>query len=140
MSSVPAEPIVIDASVIVDILAGTARSRAARTRIANAALHAPAHLDAEVLSALARLERTGVRTTVDVHNALGRLTALPVERYPITGLLAGAWTRRDNIRMADALYVELATQLELTLVTNDDRLVRACPIAESACEAERDRT
>jgi predicted nucleic acid-binding protein len=37
-------------------------------------------------------------------------------------LLLGAWARRHRLRLADALYVELAAQLECPLVTTDRRL------------------
>jgi len=43
----------------------------------------------------------------------------------------GAWLRRENIRLADALYVELAEQLDVPLITTDLRLARATPLAEA---------
>jgi predicted nucleic acid-binding protein len=44
----PPERIVVDASVLVDLLAGTEVTQATRARLARAVLHAPAHLDAEL--------------------------------------------------------------------------------------------
>jgi len=35
--------------------------------------------------------------------------------------LLGAWARRASQRLPDALYVELASSLDLTLVTTDSR-------------------
>ncbi|CAM3139475.1 type II toxin-antitoxin system VapC family toxin [Saccharomonospora xinjiangensis] len=135
MSEAPgAGEIVIDASVVVDILAGTPNGDAARDRIRHAILHAPAHIDAEVLSALSRLQRAGVLDTSAVSHALTSLVHLPVRRHELPKLAPGAWSRRENVRVADALYVELASQLGVTLVTTDQRLARACHLAESVTE------
>src|SRR5450759_471081 len=54
---------VVDASALVDFLLGTDRGRAVGPVLGRfAALHAPAHIDAEVLSALGRLHRAGTIT------------------------------------------------------------------------------
>jgi predicted nucleic acid-binding protein len=37
-------------------------------------------------------------------------------------LVEGAWSRRQNLRLVDALYVELALRLEAPLVTTGGRL------------------
>ena len=69
LSSAP-EHVVIDASAMVDLLARTEdRHRAVRARLAHTVMHAPAHLDAEVLSALGRMHRSGVLTVADVNTA-----------------------------------------------------------------------
>lgn len=60
---------------------------------------------------------------------LARLAAAPIQRHPVTGVLLGAWARRHQLRLADAVYVELATSLDLPLVTTDRRL-RPVPVAE----------
>jgi predicted nucleic acid-binding protein len=46
----------------------------------------------------------------------------PIERHPVRGLIAGAWARRHQLRLADALYVELAVVRGSALVTTDRRL------------------
>lgn len=94
-------------------------------------MHAPAHFDAEVLSALSRMQRTGVLTVPQVHAALDELRQAPLTRHPLTPLLTGAWARRDTLRLADALYVELANTTGLVLLTTDQRLARAWPSAEA---------
>jgi predicted nucleic acid-binding protein len=38
---------------------------------------------------------------------------------------------RNELRLVDGLYVELARQLGMRLVTTDQRLARAAPIAEA---------
>lgn len=121
----------MDASVLVDLLAGTDVAPAARDRLANVVLHAPAHLDAEVLSALGRLNLAGELETRDVEAALVHLAALPLTRHDLPPLVAGAWARRTDLRLLDALYVELAERLGVRVLTTDHRLARACPVAEA---------
>lgn len=117
--------LVVDASALVDVLLGGARGRAGREAMAGEALVAPAHVDAEVLSALGRLHRADALDAARVDTALRRLATLPMERRPLASLLADAWALRDNVRMTDALYVALAVDLDAPLLTSDHRLVRA---------------
>lgn len=93
-------------------------------------MHAPAHFDAEVLSALGRLQRGGALTVAQVDAALDELRRAPVTRHDLAPLVGGAWARRDTLRLADALYVELANTAGLTLLTTDQRLARAWPSAD----------
>lgn len=127
----PVETVVVDASVLVDLLAGTDYAAAAADRLRGTALHAPAHLEAEVLSALDRLHRAGELSTADVDSALARLASLPMTRHLLGDLLVGAWEHRASIRLVDALYVHLATRMDAPLLTTDQRLARVCPIAET---------
>ncbi len=120
---------VADASALVDLLLGNELGGAVKRRIAGHALHAPAHLDAEVLSALGRLQRAGSIEHDDVETMLHELAAAPIQRHPVSGLLIGAWARRHQLRLADALYVELAMTRGLPLITTDRRL-NPVPIAE----------
>ncbi len=92
-------------------------------------MHAPAHFDAEVLSALGRLQRGGALTVGQVDAALDELRRAPVTRHELTPLVVGAWARRETLQLADALYVELADTAGLKLLTTDQRLARAWPSA-----------
>ncbi|MFF0148220.1 type II toxin-antitoxin system VapC family toxin [Amycolatopsis sulphurea] len=125
-----AEIVVLDASLLVELLAETKYADAARKRLRATVLHTPAHFDAEVLSALGRLHRAGDLTAEEVGIALDKLTSLPLTRHPVAELVAGAWARRAEIRLADALYVELAARLRTTVLTTDRRLARATSLAE----------
>ena len=128
----PPEQVVIDASAMVDLLARTDdRYAAVRARLARTVMHAPAHFDAEVLSALGRMQRAGVLTVAQVDAALDELGQAPVTRHDLTPLLAGAWARRDTLRLTDAFYVELADTADLALLTTDQRLARAWPSADA---------
>ena len=126
-SSVPEAAVVVDASVIVDLVADTPRALAAADALAGHRLIAPAHIDAEVLSALGRMQRAGQLTTRKAAVALTRSARTPIDRSSLPDLLAGAWRRRNSLRLSDALYVELAEQLGVKLVTTDGRLARASP-------------
>lgn len=130
-ATIVAERVVVDASALVDVLAGTAYAAAVRTRLKDAVWHAPAHLDAELLSALGRLCRAGRLAQAEVDERLTLLASMPVRRQLLPPLLAGAWARRADLRLVDALYVELAAQLQAPLVTTDQRLARATPLAEA---------
>lgn len=131
-----AEALVLDASAIVEALLGTTLGIEVRTRMRGHRLHAPAHLDAEVLSALGRLHRAGELADSTVATALDEIATAPIQRHPLSSLLAGAWRRRENLRLLDALYVELTGTLDqATLLTTDARLARSEPRAEliTAC-------
>lgn len=128
---VPGEPVVIDASAVVDLLGDLDGAVAVHDRLRGTVLHAPAHMDAEVLSALGRLSRSRELAEVDVESGLSQLAGMPVHRHAVGDLLVGAWARRADLRLVDALYVELAHQLRAPLLTTDHRLARVCGIAES---------
>lgn len=51
-----------------------------------------------------------------------RLAEAPMQQHPLASLLPGAWRRRPELRLADALSVELAVSLGVPLVTTDGRL------------------
>jgi len=83
-----------------------------------------------VLSALGRLHRAGRMSGRQVSARLSRLAEAPIERHPLAPLVEGAWRRRHRLRLGDAIYAELAGQLDATLVTTDARLAAVFPGAE----------
>lgn len=114
--------VVVDASAMVDLLLGNDLGVAVRRRLAGHALHAPAHLDADVLSALGWLHRAGDLEAEAVGEMLRHLAAAPIQRHDVSDLLLGTWSRRHQLRLADALYVELTVSRGLKLATTDRRL------------------
>lgn len=126
----PATALVIDASALVEALVGSELGAAVRTRMRGCELHGPAHLDAEVLSALGRLHRAGELSADAVTAAVGELESAPIARHSLADLLAGAWRARDRFRLVDALYVELSEKIGAGLLTTDARLARATPMVE----------
>lgn len=130
-SASPPEALVLDASAVVEALLGTDLGVRVRARMRGHLLHAPAHLDAEALSALGRLHRAGDLDEAIVATALDELSAAPIRRHPLASLLSGAWARRDQQRLVDALYVELSVSLpSARLLTTDARLARSHDQAE----------
>lgn len=115
---------VVDAATIVDLLCDFPAVEPYRGHIAAAtAVAAPAHLDAEVLSALGRLRRTGQLT--HAAERVDALAAFGARRWPLRPLLTAAWALGDRIAIRDALYVALTASLDATLVTTDGGLRRA---------------
>jgi predicted nucleic acid-binding protein len=117
--------VVLDASAAVELLLGSRTGRHVDRSLRGKTVAAPAHLDAEVLSALGRLARDGSVPEDRVAATLTELARAPVARFPVPPLLAEAWGLRANLSLRDALYVALARRLEATLITADARLARA---------------
>ncbi len=115
--------VVVDASVVVDLICDFPAAEGYREMLASTdAVAAPAHLDAEVFSALGRLQRAGQLT-----RGAERVDALAMfgaSRWPLRPLVAPAWALIDRIATRDALYVALAASLNATLITTDGRLRR----------------
>lgn len=123
--------LVLDASAVVDLLIQTDRGLQLDYGLAQRAdeeMLTVAHLDAEVLSALARGHRAGQLEAKEVTTALRDLGDMVLTRMPIgTDLLEVAWQLRHNVYAKDALYVALAQTMGAELVTTDERLARAVP-------------
>ena len=105
---------VLDASVLVEYLAGFERVQAVRARIlADAgALWAPHLVDAEVGHVLRRAVARGELDPTPRDAALLDLARFPLRRAAHIGLLDRAWALRENVSFYDALYVALAERLD----------------------------
>jgi predicted nucleic acid-binding protein len=125
------EAVVVDASAWVDLLLGESRGARVADRLQMHDLHAPAHIDLELLSALARIERAGRLSPVEVDIRLREARDIPLRRHALADLMDGVWRRRGSLCISDAFYVELAVQLDVPLITTDRRLARATPHAEA---------
>lgn len=119
--------IVVDASVVLELLLGLPLGTAAQEQLfgADGGAHAPDHLNAEVLHVLRRYERRGIITAERSHEGLADLLDLPIARYPSLALIERAWALRRDLTAYDALYVALAEALDASLVTADGRLSTA---------------
>ncbi len=119
--------IVLDASVVVELLLRTPDARRVEERVLGGAeaLHAPHLLDAEVAQVLRRYEARGVLGAARGADALRVLEAFPLTRHAHRPLLARVWALRANLTAYDATYVALAEVLGGTLLTRDARLARA---------------
>ncbi len=126
---------VVDAATVVDLICDLPAADPFRHHLSEAdAVAAPAHLDAEVFSALGRLKRAGELTReAERVAALGTFRA---RRWPLQPLLSAAWALTDRIAVRDALYVALTASLDATLVTTDGRLRRGATGIVDVAEAE----
>jgi predicted nucleic acid-binding protein len=118
---------VVDASVLAAFYAADDRRRSPvvdRLKVGDALL-APAHLDAEVVSALRGMSRTNRRLEQLVPRALTHLAGFPIRRMPLAPLLERIWELRHKITAYDAAYVALAEKLDAVLITCDANLVAA---------------
>jgi predicted nucleic acid-binding protein len=123
------QPLVVDASAVVEVLRGTALGDRVADAMKGSSLAAPAHLDAEVLSAVGRLARASTLPESAAGQALVQLMRLPVERYPLSPLLRRAWALRENIALRDGLYVACAEAIGAPLLTLDGGLARSAPVS-----------
>lgn len=121
--------VVLDASALVDHLTGGQHSSWIESELSGVEVCAPEHLKAEVFATLGRQFRAGLLGDAAVDHALRLVASLQVTTHPVDGLMFGAWNRRHDVSLADALYVELADQLGTVVVTTDLRLARASSIA-----------
>ena len=124
------DAVVLDAAAWVDLLLGEALSKRVADRLEGYSLHAPAHIDLELLSAFGRIERSGALAPAEVDARLREARDFPIRRHDLADLADGAWRRRASLWISDALYVELAVHLDVALITTDHRLARATPQAE----------
>jgi predicted nucleic acid-binding protein len=119
--------IVLDASAVVELLLGTSRALRLLDMLQDGAqtIHAPQVLDVEVLGVLRRLTQRGLISASVASRALDDYRDLGIERHDHEPLLERAWTLRDNVTAADAMYVALAEALPARLLTFDARLTSA---------------
>ena len=118
---------VIDASVVVAYLGEGEQADRADNRIEaeQGRLFAPHLIDAEVGHALRRMVATKRRSEGEAAQALADLADLPLQRTGHVMLLDTAWSFRSSVSFYDALYLALAMELEVDLLTLDARLARA---------------
>lgn len=119
--------IVLDASVVVELLLASQAGTAAMARLvaADAALHAPELLDIEVLHVLRRAASRDLLSPQRAEQALRVLESLPITRHPHAPLRRRCWQLRANLSAYDAAYVALAEGLGARLLTRDARIARA---------------
>ena len=119
--------IVLDASVMVDLLTGEAPDTAhIRARLAGELeVHVPHLVDAEVTNGLRGLVLRDRLAAAQARRAIRRFAVLPLTRWPQTPLLSRVFALRDQLTTYDATYVALAEGLGATLLTRDARMAEA---------------
>ena len=117
--------LVVDASCLFEVVAGTGTASAVRERLLGDPDQAAPHVvDVEVVSVVRREFLTGRLDTTAAGQAIEDLRDWPGERIGHRPLLERAWELRSDIRGWDAVYVALAEGLDATLITMDGRLGR----------------
>lgn len=125
--------LVLDASVVVELLLRTPDADALAERLFGDALrgasiadlHVPHLLDIEVAQVIRRYAARGVLSGARGADALQLLEVLPLVRHAHRPLLPRVWALRENLTAYDATYVALAEALDRTLLTRDERLANA---------------
>jgi predicted nucleic acid-binding protein len=88
-------------------------------------LGAPHLIDLEVLQALRRMVRIGELTDHQAADLRTDFAAMPLLRFPHTGVADRVWSLRDNLTAYDAAYVALAETMRCPLITSDARMAKA---------------
>jgi predicted nucleic acid-binding protein len=119
--------IVLDASVVVELLSGSVTGSAVFARLIrdDDALHAPELMDVEVLQVLRRAVSRGLISERRAEQSLSLLAELPVTRHSHSAFRRRCWQLRANLTAYDAMYVALAEGLSARLLTRDARIARA---------------
>ena len=120
-------PVVIDASVGVEIVANTARGRRLAALLpVDAVGWVPEHFYAEVAGVLRhQLVVARAITDAQANVALERLRRWHLRRSSVAALIAVAWGFRHNMTTADAIYVALAVELGAMFISDDHKLLAA---------------
>lgn len=113
--------IVVDASLVIDLMLATPSSEALSDRIIECghALAAPEIVELEILQVLKRLECAGRIDQTRVGAAFATFDELRIERFSHAGLRDRIWSLRHNLTAYDAAYFALAELLEAPLWTRD---------------------
>ncbi len=118
--------IVLDASVVVELLTNRALADTIRLAIAESdeALIAPYLLDIEVMNAVRGLAAARLIGQDAAQEIVANLTDLPVDRLEHIPFLHRIWELRHNLTAYDATYIAIAEATDSTLFTMDGKLAR----------------
>lgn len=119
--------IVVDASVIIEVLLQTTSSLVIEERLffPGETLHAPHLIDVEIAQVLRRYCSSGELESERGREALDDLRGFHIARYPHDIFLPRIWELRQNMTAYDAAYIALAEVLSVPLLTMDKRLASA---------------
>jgi len=119
--------LVVDASVLAEMLVGSTVGHAAWQQWGGEEFIAHQHLPAEIAHVVRNLSLGHLITDAEAMRILSDFRAFKVELYPVEPLMVDAWEMRHNVSAYDALYVVLARLLGACLLTCDRRLAVAAP-------------
>jgi predicted nucleic acid-binding protein len=117
--------LVVDASCVAEVVLAGPDAEPVRACLANDPEQAAPHLvDAEVLGVVRRAHLRGELDGTAARQAIDDLESWPATRVDHRPLLGRVWQLRNALSAPDALYVALAEELNVTLLTLDRRLAR----------------
>ena len=123
---------VVDTSGVIDLLLGSGAAIGVQALLERErVIQAPDLLVFEVLAVLRRETARGQITPPRAAAAVTTLGDVSLALFPTLWLRGQAWALRENFRMADALFIALAEQLEEPFATKDK------PLAKAAAEYSR---
>ena len=125
--------IVVDASVVVELIGEHGSGSRLHERVLGETLLAPDFLPVEVASALRGLSLGGLLEDHALDVAAGDLRRLPIDLHPSLPLAPRMLGLRYNFSAYDAAYVALAEAFRCPLLTLDRRLAKA---ARVYCDVE----
>ena len=125
--------IVVDASVVVELIGEHGSASRLHERILGETLLAPDFLPVEVASALRGLHLGGHLKDHALVIAADDLLRIPIDLHPSLPLTPRILALRHNFSAYDAAYVALAEAFHYPLMTLDRRLAKA---AQAHCEVE----
>lgn len=118
--------IAVDASIVAAALTdATETGDAARKRLRNETITAPALMDIEAASVIRKAARTGRLEARAARRALQELRAMPWQEVNHRHLLSRVWELRENVTAYDASYVAVAEMRGVSLLTLDARLAHS---------------
>lgn len=119
--------IVIDATAAVELVLMTETGVRVADRLFSTeeTVHAPELLDLEVAQVLRKLTLRGEIFPERADRAYSDFLNLSVTRHSHQPLQTRVWQLRENFSAYDAAYVALAEAFDASLMTFDQRLVRA---------------
>ncbi|MGC2192419.1 MAG: PIN domain-containing protein [Candidatus Dormiibacterota bacterium] len=120
------EVVVLDKSALLDLLLGTAEGMAVQDSLYGREVHITDHEEVEVASALQAMGTSGMLSQLDVERMIRRTVEAPFSTHLARELLVTA-VQRSDLRLSDALCVELSHRLTAPLLTTDSRLAAAWP-------------
>ncbi|HEU5127779.1 MAG TPA: type II toxin-antitoxin system VapC family toxin [Glycomyces sp.] len=125
---------VVDASVIVRLLLARKDDAKLREQFDNRTriLHAPNHLDLEVISAVVGMLKGAKLTEDRAREMVASYQRLRIKRHDVALLGGRLVTLRHNFTVYDAAYIALAEQLQMPLLTSDAKFARAPSNCHSA--------
>lgn len=118
--------IVVDASVVVDMLLGSgsqAGDDLVRRLAGGETAAAPHLLDVEVGQVLRRFVLRSEISAALAQSLMDELSQLPLARYPHQGLVNRALELLNNVTVYDGIYLALAEALDCLLLTGDTALL-----------------